>query len=315
MRAAIMLCCIMLLGANGVCPPGEQVGFGVEPDICATARQHVECGCSELVQWSRVVEARGYDIERKTLDPITVLDGAFDDDSEQFEFVGNDATYVSGSWAPLGALVVYMGDEDGEDILDMQGSWWRSFVLGADSDASISVRYRITQSGTFEAGEVTSMVVRVGGVDHVLGEVEGGVQGDPITTGWVTEDIETTLGAGIHLLELQGRLNKKTGASEWCTVEVGSVTVSVMAASAVIVGRTRREYWYPIWDSEQPHEGVRYEYRARACKRHVTDGRVCGDWSSSVRYTGAPYACYTTTTTTSVEEACYVGDVVITQQP
>jgi len=60
--------------------------------------------------------------------------------------------------------------------------------------------------------------------------------------------------------------------------------------------------WCAPWDVPFPHEGVQYSYKVRAC-----NDADCGGWSNEVRYTGAPYACYSPV---GYEEQCYVGDSV-----
>lgn len=62
--------------------------------------------------------------------------------------------------------------------------------------------------------------------------------------------------------------------------------------------------WCFANDSIFPMDGVLYSYQVRSC-----DNLGCSQWSNSVQYRGAPYACFDA----GREVACYVGDALVTR--
>jgi hypothetical protein len=112
----------------------------------------------------------------------------------------------------------------------MSGGWQRSFSLTSPTLVTLSFRYQLTETATYESDEFTQMLVSIDGVlygvppnDYVAQVVGTG----PTTTGWQLVQITLgTLPAGTHVLALGGYNNQKTNVNESAEVRIDDVLLT-----------------------------------------------------------------------------------------
>jgi hypothetical protein len=140
---------------------------------------------------------------------------------------------VGAGSASRGALRVEMGDLDDDDITGMSGGWERSFDLSASGAVTVSLRYKLTQTASYEEDELSQVLVSVdgtlhgsGGNDYVAQIVGDGDGGNDQTTGWQLFEANLgTLPAGSHTLVVGGYNNQKTYNDEVTEMLVDEVLV------------------------------------------------------------------------------------------
>ena len=173
-------------------------------------------------------------------DVAVVKAADFDGGAEGFSyqdnaFLGTSASaYASGSFQDHGALEVRLGGVDGADIQDMSGGWTTTFNLGQATDVTISLRFNLTISGTYEPNEFSRVLLSVDGQlaglggNTYLAQISGDGGGGPdLTTGWQVARVDLgQLSAGQHTLVIGGYNNQKTTTSEETTLLFDDVVVS-----------------------------------------------------------------------------------------
>jgi len=180
----------------------------------------------------------------------TLLAANFADGADGFVyrddvFGTNAAPYASGSFQAdggyaNGGLLVTLGGIDDRDIVGISGGWDRSFTLPARGNVEVGLRYRLTESGSYEATEFSQAVVSIDGrrLGPQLGEFVAQIQGDgnegrARSTNWrfITLTAEN-LSAGAHTLTIGGYNSTKTLADETATIEFDDVRVRTTGAIA-----------------------------------------------------------------------------------
>ncbi|MGI9333762.1 MAG: M12 family metallo-peptidase, partial [Gammaproteobacteria bacterium] len=134
-----------------------------------------------------------------------------------------------------GALRVLLGGIDNNDILNMSGGWRRRFSLSTAANVSVSIRYRVNQSASYESDEVTEAWLAIDGrlvsntANRYLARVVGnGEGGNPRSSGWRSTDVNLgRLAAGSHTLTVGGFNNKKTVRNEVSEVRIDDVVVTI----------------------------------------------------------------------------------------
>jgi hypothetical protein len=146
---------------------------------------------------------------------------------------GSSWEEVGAGSASRGALRVEMGDLDDEDITGMSGGWGRSFSLTVPSEIVMSLRYKLTQTASYEEEELSQALVSVdgtlygsGGNDYIAQIVGDGDGGSDRTTGWQLFEVNLgALSAGSHTLVIGGYNSKKTYSNELTEVLIDDVLV------------------------------------------------------------------------------------------
>jgi hypothetical protein len=144
---------------------------------------------------------------------------------------------VGAGSASRGALRVEMGDLDDDDIVGMSGGWERSFNLSASGEVTVSLRYKLTQTASYEDDELSQVLVSMdgtlhgsGGNDYVAQIVGDGDGGSDQTTGWQLFEVSLgTLSAGSHTLVIGGYNSKKTYSDEMTEVLIDDVLAQAAA--------------------------------------------------------------------------------------
>ena len=125
----------------------------------------------------------------------SLLDEGFDGGAGGFSYVGDafrdtaEPDYAGGAWgAGLGesggGLQIVLGGQDNDDILGMSGGWQTTITVPDDASGTLSFRYNMTASGTYENDEFAQVLLSVdgtlygaGGADYVAqltGDGNGG---------------------------------------------------------------------------------------------------------------------------------------------
>jgi VCBS repeat-containing protein len=150
-------------------------------------------------------------------------------------FLGTSASaYASGSAQPHGALEVRLGGIDGVDTVGMSGGWSTSFNVAQASNVTVSLRYHLTISGSYDPDEFSQVLVSVDGQlagvggNNYVAQLVGDGGGDPDqSTGWQAARVDLGyLAPGQHTLVIGGYNNKKTTTSEETTLLLDDVVVS-----------------------------------------------------------------------------------------
>ncbi|GAI91462.1 unnamed protein product, partial [marine sediment metagenome] len=173
------------------------------------------------------------------------IDANFDVDEDLFGYAddvfrGTSApTYADGARLPAGGfagggLQVLVGGVDGADIFGMSGAWERTFNLAVPAKVMVSVRYNLTQTGTYEADEFSQALLAVDGTLYGNGPADSLVQitgdgntGPALTSGW--QQFEVNLGelpAGDHTVSIGAYNNKKTFTNESTEALIDDVLVA-----------------------------------------------------------------------------------------
>ncbi|WP_373498629.1 malectin domain-containing carbohydrate-binding protein [Desulfococcus sp.] len=147
--------------------------------------------------------------------------------------------YASGSYAGSGGyggggLKVTLGGVDAKWIVNgMSGGWKKTFDVVQEGAVAISLKYRLTIAGEYEADEFSQMLVSVDGKligtdgrDYLL-ELRGTDVDTPLQdSGWRTATIRPTLSKGVHTLAVGVWNNKKTGALETTQAYIDDIVIS-----------------------------------------------------------------------------------------
>jgi uncharacterized repeat protein (TIGR01451 family) len=147
-------------------------------------------------------------------------------------------TYAQGSYSASGGfsgggLVVTLGGVNNNTIANMSGGWRYGFSLASAATVTVSFRYRLTDSGTYEGDECTELLAAVNGalmpsgaaIDQICGnDPQSNV---PEDTGWQQTSFQVALGAGNHTLDLGGYNNLKTRVNEQSQISLDDVSITV----------------------------------------------------------------------------------------
>lgn len=186
----------------------------------------------------------------------TVLEANFDSDTEGFTYADDtfrataQPAYASGAWDQFagvggsGAITVVLGDIDELTVIGMSGGWSGSFTVGIAEELELTLRYTLSQTGDYEASEVSQVIAALDGAllpglgvdytDQVMGDGNGG---PPLSTGWGYYAINLgTLQPGTYDLTIGGYNSSKTTASERTDILIDDVKVESPAAIPVIGG-------------------------------------------------------------------------------
>jgi len=180
----------------------------------------------------------------------TLLDVDFDGGSDGFAYVDDaflgtsQPAYATGQWSATagygssGGLVVTLGGVDGASVTGMSGGWGITLNLpAAVSGASLSYRYHLQQTATYEFNEHSRVLASLDGallgrglkdyVDHVGGDgssTQGSSNTYLPTTDWQEHEVYLgNLSAGSHVLRLGGYNNAKNASDESTTVVLDDV--------------------------------------------------------------------------------------------
>ena len=140
-----------------------------------------------------------------------------------------------------GGLQVSLGNVDNADILGMSGGWQTSFTVTDTSTGTLTFRYNMTQTGTYEADEFSQVLVSIdgtlygsGGNDYVAQITGDGNGGPALTTGWQTFTVDIgTLSPGTHTITLGGYNNKKTFNNESTDIRFDDVQLTTTTTATV----------------------------------------------------------------------------------
>lgn len=190
----------------------------------------------------------------------TLLSASFNSGNDGFTYAddlfgtsqpayASGARTTSGGYGSTGGLQVSLGGVDATAITNgMSGGWQYTLNLAnAETGVSLSFRYKLDQTATYEYDEYTRMLVKVDGVaygrgaknyvDHIGGDGSSS-QGNSSTylptTDWQQHQIYLgNLAAGAHTVILGGLNNKKDAADESTTIVIDDVTVTSGNAAPV----------------------------------------------------------------------------------
>ena len=163
-------------------------------------------------------------------DSFSYLDDAFRGTSQPSFASGSRLS--SGGFSG-GALRVELGGVNKNAAAGMSGGWRRTFTLTAATNVALVLRYNLTQSGDYEADDVSQVLAAIdgalvpggGAITQIAGNGNGGAA---VTTGWVQIEIPLgMLAAGSHTVVIGGYNNKKDGKSELTTVLIDDVSLIV----------------------------------------------------------------------------------------
>ena len=103
----------------------------------------------------------------------TLLEAHFDGDAEGFGFADDtfrgtsEPAYASGSHTASGfsggGLRVDLGGINGADIFGMSGGWEQNFTVTETAEVTLSFRYKLSQTATYEVDEYSEMLVSLNG--------------------------------------------------------------------------------------------------------------------------------------------------------
>jgi len=176
-------------------------------------------------------------------DFVTGADGfVYRDDA----FGTNAAAYASGSFAPSrgfanGGLEVTLGGVDDSDVVGISGAFERQFTMPGAGNVEVELRYRLTESGSYEATEFMQAVASIDGerLGPLLGEFAAQIQGNgndgaARSTNWQTVTLTASgLAPGTHTLAVGGFNSAKTLADETTTIQIDDVRVRAVGATPV----------------------------------------------------------------------------------
>ncbi len=140
-----------------------------------------------------------------------------------------------------GGLQVTLGGVDNADILGMSGGWQTTINVTDTSTGTLTFRYNMTQTSTYESDEFSQVLVSVdgtlygsGGNDYVAQITGDGNGGPALTTGWQTFTVDIgTLSPGTHTITLGGYNNKKTFNNESTDIRFDDVQLTTTTTTTV----------------------------------------------------------------------------------
>ncbi len=169
------------------------------------------------------------------------------------------ARTATGGYSGTGGLQVTLGGVNNNAITGMSGGWNYTLNLAnAENGVSLSFRYKLEQTATYEFDEYSRVLVKVDGtqygrsstknyVDHIGGDgssAQGNSNTFLPTTDWQQVDIYVgNLTAGNHTIVLGGYNNKKDALDESTTLVIDDVIVTsgnpalVPSAAQTLTGR------------------------------------------------------------------------------
>ena len=123
--------------------------------------------------------------------------------------------------------LVTLGGLDGFTILGMSGGWTRAFDVGSDTDGLLKLKFRITQSASYEPDEISEVRLRIDDEEFVLATIAGdGNGGFPQTVTDLEYELPLTLTAGEHTITIGGYNNKKTFFNEFTDILIDDIIVT-----------------------------------------------------------------------------------------
>jgi hypothetical protein len=171
----------------------------------------------------------------------------------------------TGGYNNSGALQVTLGGVDNNAISGMSGGWQYTLNLPAGaSGVTLTFRYKLQQSATYEFDEFSRVLVTVDGVrqsrgakdyiDHVGGDGTSGSGNGPgnmnvfiPTTEWQQHDAYVgDLAAGTHTFVIGAYNNGKTASNEVTTLWIDDVSITsgnqapTLTAAQTLVSRTNQ---------------------------------------------------------------------------
>ena len=237
------------------------------PDECDTAAMidgpcepatEVSCGDAFDNDRDGLADCADADCDATSACPSSVVLGAtFDLDAESFVYADDvfrgtsEPAYASGShggnagFEGGGGLQLDLGGIDDVDVFGMSGGWQLSFDLPEAGAVSVTFRYRLDHSPTYENGEFSQVLFSLDGAlvgtlgnDYVV-QLSGDGQGGSAmtrTTGWqrVTLDLGS-LAAGVHSIAIGGYSNQKTLADEFTQLWFDDVAILGPGSGEVVV--------------------------------------------------------------------------------
>lgn len=160
-------------------------------------------------------------------DGFTFFDDTFLGTNQVLYSDGNQITGFDG-----GALSVELGGINDSDINEISGGWERIFNLATSGNIRLTFQYNITQTGNYEAEEISQVLASIDGQLLAPGgfirQLNGDGNGGAIETSNVRTFTTTiNLTAGNHSLILGGYNNRKTLANESTQIIFDNVILEV----------------------------------------------------------------------------------------
>jgi hypothetical protein len=173
-----------------------------------------------------------------TTDGFTYGDDTFGTSQPNY---ASGARSTTGGYSSTGGLQVALGGVDANAITGISGGWSYTLNLSvAESGVSLSFRYILSQTATYEFDDYSRVLVKVDGVqygrgsknyvDHIGGDgssTQGNSSSYLPTTDWQQVDIYLgNLTAGNHTIVLGGYNNKKDASDESTTLVLDDVLLT-----------------------------------------------------------------------------------------
>ena len=221
--------------ANGDCQTGSDPCPGQmcreSDDQCVDCLAAADCDDGNPCNGLETCDASGTCQPGSCDEQVTVLDEDFDAGPGDFTyqddtFGTSNPTHATGSheaaggYQSTGGLRVYLGP--GQTSGATSGGWQADFNLTEDTTITISLRYRMLMGEGYETNEYGETILDVDGTRHgndtndslvhVIGNGNGGGTDD---TGWLSDQFDVPLTAGLHTLTVGAYNNKATASDEW----------------------------------------------------------------------------------------------------
>ena len=181
-----------------------------------------------------------------------VFSASFDSDSEGFVYVDDafratanpayaDGSYQASAGFSGGALQIDLGGVDPSDVFGLSGGWTTNVDVASASDVTISLRYKLDQSGAYESSEFSQVLLGfdgslfgTAGNDYIVQITGDGNEGPTQSTGWQQFQVTVpNVAPGTHQLMLGAYNNQKTFDNELTQAWIDDVVVTLPPLDAV----------------------------------------------------------------------------------
>jgi len=195
---------------------------GKRCDVTITAGPGPSSTCADAIKFELLTDTPSLVVNGTG--GFTYVDDAFRNTNQPY--------YASGLSLNGDILRINLGGIDKSKIYDMSGGWQHSFSLTSPTDVTLSFRYKLTQTPSYETDEFSDAMLSINGqtigsgsADYIARVTGDGNYGDILTTGWRQFAVTKYLPAGDHTVVIGAYNNKKTYYNESTELLISNVTV------------------------------------------------------------------------------------------
>ena len=173
-------------------------------------------------------------VNNTPIEPAASCDFSIDfaNGANDFEFIDDPQTPSNSSSSIFGGSInILLSGQDGTQIEDIEGVWFRQCISDNGSNLRFNLQASLEQSADYEANEFSQIALRVNGTNTILETLTGdGNGGATPSTGIQQYSVDVSLNQGINTIELICFNNQATQQSETTECRFNSLETGIPEA-------------------------------------------------------------------------------------